>query len=242
MPKTLLVPVLVLAIGAVCGCGGGGSGKPDGGSGGAKAGSGGSGGSAGSGGAGSGGNADSDAGRDAAPEAAAETRAETGADVPGAPFASCFLGLRMGVGAFQDAARASDDGLYKMRLALEARGMGSVAMRAWMPYAFALVTPTESICVTEPAVSAAMYQVSGNNCEDLFTFTSSSGRRYVIKNPDSSGINEMTYDRVATLTVFEGNTMVAGPIKLATTTCYASAPTNVCSSGRMCASQMPPPP
>ncbi len=142
-----------------------------------------------------------------------EAPAETGSDAAGKSVDECFAGLPAGEGGWQDATKASSDGGYRMRLALETgqRG-GTSGSEPWEPFRFALTTPSASICITDRVMLAAAYMSSHHNCADVLTVTSG-GRRYVISNPDSAidYADPTKYRRPATLTVFEGDTMVAGP-------------------------------
>jgi hypothetical protein len=210
------------------GSGGGGTGGSGGtGGGGGTGGSGGSGGTSGSGGG-------SD-GRDMI-----EAPAETGSDAGGQTLDECFAGLPAGEGGWQDATKASSDGAYRMRLALETgqRG-GTSGSYAWEPLRFALTAPGASICITDRVMLAEAYMSSHHNCADVLTVTSG-GRRYVISNPDSAidYADPTKYRRPATLTVFEGNTMVVGPILLSTVACNrSSTPDGRCRSGGPCVAQ-----
>jgi hypothetical protein len=172
-------------------------------------------------------------------DAAPDGIAEAGPGTPDRSVDACFAGLRTGMGAFQDATRASADGAYRMRLALETASAGGTSgTYPWRPFALALATPAGSVCVTEAAGLAGSYRISHHNCADQLTVTAG-GRRYVIANPDSaiSLVDPSQYRRPATLTVFEGAAMVAGPVVLATVACNrTSFPGGRCTSGGPCGS------
>jgi hypothetical protein len=185
----------------------------------------------------------SDGPRDVA-EAPADGVAEAPADAPtdaaGRSVDECFAGLPRGEGSWQDATKASADGAYRMRLAIETgqRG-GTSGSYAWGVYRFALTTPTASVCITDRAMLAQAYMGSHHNCMDVLTVTAG-GRRYVINGPDTaiSFVDQTRFRRPATLTVFEGATMVAGPITMATVACNSTgAPDGKCRSGGPCAGQ-----
>jgi hypothetical protein len=211
------------------GAGPGGSGGTGG-----SAGTGGSGGTGGTGGtSGTGGSSDG-------PGDVLEAPAETRSDAAGNSVDECFAGLPAGEGSWQDATKASSDGGYRMRLALETgqRG-GTSGSFAWEPLRFALTTPSAFLCITDRVMLAAAYMSSHHNCADVLTVTSG-GRRYVISNPDSAidYADQTKYRRPAMLTVFEGDTMVAGPILLSTVACNrSSTPDGRCRSGGPCVAQ-----
>lgn len=139
----------------------------------------------------------------------------------------CFNGLRGGTGTYQDATKNSADGLYSFRLALEtADRFGTSGTRPWGAYRFGLVTPDGSVCVTEEAPLVDAYQVSHHNCEDVFTWTQGD-LRYEVEHPDTA------VDRPSSLTIYEGQTVVAGPIRLDLAECHFSS-LGECSSGGPC--------
>ena len=146
----------------------------------------------------------------------------------------CFAGLRTLGASFQVATRASSDGRYRMRLALET-GMsgGTSGTLAWSAVRFGLEGPEGRVCVAdEKALAAAgVYAGSHHNCNDVLTVTAE-GRRYVVQNPDSARdyADPTRWRRLARLTVWNGATMIAGPIDLPTVACDRGT----CSSGGPC--------
>jgi hypothetical protein len=149
----------------------------------------------------------------------------------------CFEGLRDGEGSFQDATKESVDGLYCMRLALEtADRSGTSGTSPWSAFRFALETPDGNICITDEGVLADALMVTHHNCADVLTI-SSGDRRYVIDNPDSAVDygDPNSWRRPATLTLFEGDTMIGEPIRLDTVSCNDTSDAEQrCISGGPC--------
>jgi hypothetical protein len=144
----------------------------------------------------------------------------------------CFVGLRALKGSSQDATRASADGKYKMRLALETADRGGTSgSYAWAAVRFALQTPDVSICVTDESALASAYMSSHHNCMDVLT-VSSGGRSYVVRTPDSAVdyVDKTKWRRDGSLTISMGGAMTAGPITLLTTRCNSAT----CNSGGPC--------
>jgi hypothetical protein len=75
-----------------------------------------------------------------------------------------------------------------------------------------------------------------HNCMDVLTIIVGD-RKYVIQNPDSAidyG-DPNVWRRPASLTIFSGATMIAGPIRLDTVACNKSSETDArCRSGGPC--------
>lgn len=227
--------------GGTAGSGGSGSGgATDAGSGGAGGGgSGGSGGAAGSGGgaggtggAGSGGTGGIDAG--GGTDVRLDTGAEVATDAPASDGASggptldaCFTGLRAAVGDYQIANKASADGRYKIRLAIETDGrFGTSGTKPWGAFRVGIETPDGNVCVQDEPALAQAYKGSRHNCTDTFELTVA-GRRYLITFPDTDATHP-----ASVLTVFMGATMVAGPITLVNGACMARS--GICRSGGPC--------
>jgi hypothetical protein len=152
-----------------------------------------------------------------------------GGSMGGASLEGCFQGLRDGVGTYQDATQVSQDGEYRFRFALEtADRFGTSGTVPWLPYRFAIETPEGSVCVTDEAALATAYTGSHHNCEDTFSWTDGA-LRYEIDHPDTAT------DRPASLTIYEGQTVVAGPIRLDLETChFSNGPNDECRSGGPC--------
>jgi hypothetical protein len=164
---------------------------------------------------------------DAAPSADQGAMMMTGKSVD-----DCFVGLRALKGGTQDATRASADGKYRMRLALETADRGGTSgSYAWAAIRFALETPDGNVCVTDEAALASAYVGSHHNCMDVLTVTSD-GRTYVVRNPDSAAdyADKTKWRRDATLTISTGGAMTAGPVTLSTTKCNSGG----CTSGGPC--------
>jgi hypothetical protein len=178
-------------------------------------------------------------------DAAASVGADTGlaADTSPAPdqgsmmmtgksVDECFVGLRALEGSSQDATRASADGKYKMRLALETADRGGTSgSYAWAAVRFALQTPDGNVCITDEAALGKTYMGSHHNCMDVLT-VNSGGHTYAIQNPDSASdyVDKTKWRRNGSLTISMGGTMTAGPITLLTTRCNSAT----CASGGPC--------
>jgi hypothetical protein len=147
----------------------------------------------------------------------------------GASLEECFQGLRDGVGTYRDATQVSQDGEYRFRFALEtADRFGTSGTVPWLPYRFAIETPEGSVCVTDETALAAAYTGSHHNCEDTFSWTDGA-LRYEIDHPDTAA------DRPASLTIYEGQNTVAGPIRLDLDTChFSNGPNDECRTGGPC--------
>jgi hypothetical protein len=151
----------------------------------------------------------------------------------GASLEVCFEGLRDGVGRYQDATKVSMDGNYRFRFALEtADRFGTSGSVPWLPYRFAIDTPEGSACVTDETALAAAYAGSYHNCEDAFSWTEGE-LRYEIEHPDTA------VDRPSSLTIYDGQNVVAGPIRLDVETCHFSS-LGECGSGGPCDIQITP--
>jgi hypothetical protein len=221
------------------GAGGGGPGAGSGGAGGAGAtGSGGNQGAGGAGGAtGSGGNPGSGGSGGAAGATGTGGQADAGVDLtadrvddvgPGGPTVdACFAGLRAAVGSFQIGTKASADGKYRVRLALETGNrFGTSGSQPWAAFRFAIETPDGNLCVKEEPALAQAYKGTLHNCGDTFELTVA-GRRYLIAYPDTDPSRPQS-----SLKIFMGTTMVAGPIGLANGACMAGVAQ--CRSGGPC--------
>jgi len=174
-------------------------------------------------------------------DTAAKTEAgvtpDLGMAMTGKSLDDCFAGLRALVGAPQDATRASADGKYKVRLALETDGRGGTSgSYAWAAVRFAIETPEGTVCVSDEAALAKAYVGSHHNCMDVLT-VEAGGRRYVIRNPDSAiEYGDPTrWRREGSLSIFTGTTMVAGPIAMQTIKCNkGDRADGTCGSGGPC--------
>jgi hypothetical protein len=155
---------------------------------------------------------------------------DAGSDAPtaeGPTLDACFTGLRAAVGDFQIGTKTSQDGRYRIRLALEtADRIGTSGSKPWAAFRFGIETPDGNLCVTDSAALAAAYKGSLHNCLDSFELTAG-GRRFVISHPDTDPTRP-----VSILTIFMGATMVAGPITLTSGACTARAAN--CRSGGPC--------
>lgn len=153
----------------------------------------------------------------------------------GTSLEECFQGLRAGVGTYQDATQVSQDGEYRFRFALEtADRFGTSGTVPWLPYRFAIETPGGSVCVTDETALANAYTGSHHNCDDTFSWTQGV-LRYAIEHPDTA------VDRPASLTIYEGQDVVAGPIRLDLETCHFSNDLNdECRSGGPCGVEITP--
>jgi hypothetical protein len=162
---------------------------------------------------------------------------DTGMAMTGKSLDECFAGLRPLVGSAQDATRASADGKYKVRLALETDGRtGTSGSHAWAAIRFAIETPEGTACVTDEAALAMAYKGSHHNCMDVLT-VDAGGRRYVIQNPDSAVEygDPTKWRRQGSLSIFMGATMVAGPIVMQTSKCnQGERGDGLCRSGGPC--------
>jgi hypothetical protein len=222
------------------------------GSGGASGGGGGSGGASGSGGAtgsggasGSGGQSGSGGSNQPGTGGAvvdsgtvADSGADTGSDGPGNDLPvgggptldACFTGLRAAEGFFQIATKASADGRYRVRLALEtANRVGTSGTSGWGAFRFGIETPAGNVCVTDAAALATAYKGSLHNCKDTFDLTAA-GRRFLITAPDTDATHP-----ISRLTIFMGATMLDGPIELINGTCTSNFPTCRSGGGAGCA-------
>ncbi|HEY0710813.1 MAG TPA: hypothetical protein VGG33_28670, partial [Polyangia bacterium] len=147
---------------------------------------------------------------------------------PGATLDSCFAGLRAGRGAVQTGNKASADGKYKTRLALEtADRVGTSGTKPWVPFRFAVETPEGVVCVKDEAALVAGYKGSRHNCTDSFEITAE-GRRFLITNPEIDPTKPKSK-----LTIFTGATMTAGPIELTNGACTTNQG-GTCTSGGPC--------
>jgi len=203
---------------------GGSGGRADGGSGGAT----GSGGSPGSGGGagGAGGTPGSGGSTDAGGDLATD-RASDGPGGGGPTLDACFAGLRAAVGSFQIGNKASADGKFRVRLALEDRGrIGTSGSKAWSAFRFAIETPDGNVCVNEELALAQAYKGTLHNCMDTFDLTVA-GRRYLIAYPDTDPSRPKS-----SLKIFMGATMTVGPVDLDNGTCMTAA--GQCRSGGPC--------
>jgi hypothetical protein len=151
-----------------------------------------------------------------------------------ASLEECFQDLRDGVGTYQDATKVSMDGAYRFRMALEtADRFGTSGTVPWLPYRFAIATPNGSVCVTDETALAAAYTGSHHNCEDTFSWTDG-GVRYEIEHPDTA------VDRPSSLNIYEGQNLIAGPIRLDLETChFSNGPNDECRSGGPCGGDIP---
>jgi hypothetical protein len=223
--------------GGVGGSGGTGGGSGGAGGGGGRGGTGGNGGSAGSGGSGGSGGRPADAGADrGADQRPADMGRDTGPDGgnANAGLDACFAGLREGVGRFQLATKVSADGKYRMRIAMEANGIGTSGTYTWVPIRLALEVDGTNVCISSETALAAMdvYKGSRHNCTDVLTVVAD-GRRYEIAAPDTK-TTEPGPRTVSTLSVFDGAARVLGPVMLSTSTCVTRVPGMACSSGGPC--------
>lgn len=152
-----------------------------------------------------------------------------GGGMGGASLEECFQGLRDGVGTYQDATKVSMGGEYRFRLALEtADRFGTSGTVPWLPYRFAIDTPDGSVCVTEETALMNAYTGSHHNCDDTFSWTDGA-LRYEIGHPDTA------VDRPSSLTIYEGQDVIAGPIRLDLETChFSNGPNDECRSGGPC--------
>jgi hypothetical protein len=162
---------------------------------------------------------------------------DTAAPTTGKTLEECFAGLRPLVGASQIATRASADGKYRMRLALEtADRSGTSGSVGYLPVRLGLETPEGRHCLTDESILKSTYKGSHHNCNDVLT-VEAAGRRYVIQNPDSAieYTDQTKWRRLARLTVFSGATMTAGPIEMPTVSCDRSSfADGKCRSGGPC--------
>jgi hypothetical protein len=172
-----------------------------------------------------------DGARDALPSVDGPPASTDGGATTGKTLDECFAGLRTLAGSLQVATRASTDGRYRMRLALETGDRGGTSgSYAWEAIRFGIEGPEGRVCVDEAALAGA-YKGSHHNCSDVLTVTAE-GRRYVVQNPDSARdyTDTSKWRRLARLTVSTGSTMTAGPIELATVSCDRGS----CTSGGPC--------
>lgn len=158
-----------------------------------------------------------------------------GGGMNGASLDECFDGLRDGTGRYQVATKVDMAGDYRFRLALEtADRFGTSGTVPWLPYRFAIETPTASVCVMDETELAAAYTGSHHNCEDAFSWTDGA-LRYEIEHADTA------VDRPSSLIIYEGQAVVAGPIRLDLETCHSSnGPNDECGSGGPCDIQITP--
>jgi hypothetical protein len=153
----------------------------------------------------------------------------------GVTLDQCFAGLRPLQGSAQIATRASADGKYRMRLALETADRGGTSgSYGWAAIRVGITGPEGNVCIDEADLAKA-YVGSHHNCADVLTVTAD-GRRYVVSNPDTtvSYADKTKWDRLAHLTVFSGATMTAGPIELPTVACDKGGSDGLCRSGGPC--------
>jgi hypothetical protein len=162
---------------------------------------------------------------------------DMGMAMTGKSLDDCFTGLRALAGASQDTTRASADGKYKVRLALETADRGGTSgSSAWAAIRFAIETPEGTVCVSDESALATAYMGTHHNCMDVLT-VNAGGLRYVIRNPDTAVdyTDPTKYRREGSLTIFMGATMVAGPITMQTVKCNKSSRAGgICSSGGPC--------
>jgi len=149
----------------------------------------------------------------------------------------CFEGLREPVGNYQDAQKDSADMSYRMRLVLEtADRFGTSGTMPWLPIRLALQTPERTFCISDEVLLADAYTTSHHNCDDVLTFTDGD-LEYTITTPDTA-IDQAapsTWIRPSDLTIKQGDTTIAGPIRLDTVACYATDfPDGYCRSGGPC--------
>ena len=182
----------------------------------------GTGGSAGSGGAGGNRDGGTDLSADGTPDQSVDTPPGAGPTLD-----TCFAGLRAAQGDFQIVTKASANGTIRYRLAVEtADRFGTSGTKPWGAFRFGIETPDGNVCVNQEAALATAYKGSRHNCSDSFEVTTG-GRRYVIQGPDADATRASS-----TLNVFDGATMVLGPITLTTSACTGRS--NPCKSGGPC--------
>ncbi|HEY0714724.1 MAG TPA: hypothetical protein VGF45_18730 [Polyangia bacterium] len=221
--------------GGSSGSGGASAGGSGGSAAGGRGGAGGSGpgGSGGSGGAGNGGTTGNpDGGTDRPPvvDMSNDLSAERPSDTmnPSGTLDACFAGLRAGRGSVQVGNKASADGKYRTRLALEtADRIGTSGTKPWVAFRFGIETPEGVVCVKDEATLAAAYKGSRHNCTDTFDITAE-GRRFLITNPEIDPTKPKSK-----LTIFTGTTMTAGPIELTNGACMSNTG-GTCTSGGPC--------
>ncbi len=120
-----------------------------------------------------------------------------------------------------------------MRIALETgTRFGTSGTYAWLPIRFALVTPTERLCITDEAALARAYQISArHNCGDVLEI-SDNDRRYQIRAPDTR--TSAPARTIATLSIYQSAALVHGPSALPTARCATAVPGAPCISGGPC--------
>jgi hypothetical protein len=160
------------------------------------------------------------------------------APLPGTSVDDCFVGLRALKGAFQDATRASADGRYRMRLALETADRGGTSGTfAWAPVRVALQTPEGSLCLSDEAslAGAGVYMGSHHNCMDRLT-VGYGATKYVVLRPDSAVdyVDKTKWRREASLGITRED-VVFPPVTLQTVSCNKSSRSDgACTSGGPC--------
>jgi hypothetical protein len=161
----------------------------------------------------------------------------TGGSDTGGTLEACFANLRETVGSFQDATKASPDGDYTVRLALETGdGFGTSGTKAWYAFRLGIETPEGTICVTDEVALKEGYTGSHHNCGDVLEVTVDDVR-YVIENPDSAAdyVDPETWRRPGELTIYENDVQVGEPIRLDTVSCNdTSEGDDLCRSGGPC--------
>lgn len=161
----------------------------------------------------------------------------SGGNDSGQSLDACFSNLRETEGSFQDATKASADGEYTVRLALETGdGFGTSGTKTWYAFRLGIETPEGTVCVTDEVALKEGYTLSHHNCGDVLEVTVGDVR-YVIENPDSAAdyIDPQTWRRPGELTLFENDVQVGEPIRLDTVSCNASSDGDgLCRSGGPC--------
>jgi hypothetical protein len=157
-----------------------------------------------------------DAGRDGkvSGDAAGDAPATTGVALD-----ECFVGLRpLEGGGTQIVTKASADGRFRMRMAIETGRRGSTpGTFPWAMVRFGLELDSTRVCITDPGDA---YRTSHHNCNDSATITAA-GVTYTFTKPDKP-----TTQVTATM----GGTTIYGPIPLTNTTCIPAA----CRTGGPC--------
>jgi hypothetical protein len=150
----------------------------------------------------------------------------------------CFAGLTLS-GSFQDASRATADGRYRMRLALQVPPDtgGTSGTFPWRAVRVGLVTPRGSICIRAGGPAQPTYTVSHHNCKDVLQIPTDTGLRYVVENPDSAFdyLDHTKFRRVAKLSAYAGDQLGEGPLTFETVVCHrGGSPGGLCGSGGPC--------